>query len=420
MEVNLMMKCAATVVLGLAAMLGADGILPLGGSMTVPVARAAAGGPEFKKSVQVFEAAATVDVTLVDVDRDKDVDVVISNYGRSLVLLNDGTGHFTESWRGPTVHGLAAGDIDGDGRVDLVVVPGYEKRCQIYLNNGRGTFHNADRDFGEDPQGDFYGLRLLDVDRDGDLDAVNSRQDGRSVVWLNDGRSRFTKGEHAVPSDGAFGDLNGDGFVDVLTRESEQQLVIDAGSPAASEAARRPSLRWVTRAGDRGFRVYLNDRQGRFTRFEFLPVAELVRGQYLWTWFADVDDDGDTDAIYTDGANRTLAAGVLLNDGAGRLSEGQKLAPVTMGKVCTGDLDSDGALDLVITNWGQPAQLWMNDGKGRFVDAGRVGDRFNSQGCAVGDVDKDGDQDLIISDYHQGNTSIWFNQLIENRKAPKR
>ena len=381
-------------------------------ALAVPMAsqgpQPAAGTPEFKKSPQVFEAAATVGVTLVDLDGDKDADAVISNFGESQVLLNDGNGHFTESWRGPTVHGLAVGDIDGDGDVDLLLVPFNERRCQIYLNNGRGTFQNADRDFGEDPKENFLSLRLVDVDHDGDLDAINSGIDGRSVVWLNDGRGRFTRGDLAVPPDAAFGDLTGDGFADVLTRESEQQLVLDGGNP-----------RWAARTGDRGFRVYVNDRQGRFTRFAFLPVAELVRGQPLWTWFADVDHDGDVDVIYTDGANRPLAAGVLLNDGTGRLSEGQKLAPVTMGKVCTGDLNNDGALDLVITNWGQPAQLWMNDGKGKFVDGGRVGDRFNSQGCAVADLDRDGDQDLFISDYHQGNTSTWVNQLMERRKAPR-
>ncbi len=372
----------------------------------------AAEAPEFKKSAQVFEAAATVDVTLVDVDGDKALDAVISNFGESQVLLNDGKGHFTESWRGYSEHGLVVGDIDGDGDVDLLFAPGAGRRNQIYLNDGRGAFRNADRDFGEDPK-EFRSARLVDVDHDGDLDAINGNIEGRSVVWLNDGRGRFTRGDLAVPSEAACGDLNGDGFADVVTRESQLQLVSDPGNP-------RAALRWVTRTGDRGFRVFMNDRRGSFSRSAFLPVPDLVRGQHLWTFFADVDRDRDVDVIYTDGESRPLVAGILLNDGTGRLSEGQKLSPVTRGKVRNGDLNGDGALDLVITDWGQPAQLWLNDGRGRFVDAGRIGDSFNSQGIAIGDVDGDGDQDLLISDYLQGNTSLWLNQLIENTKTPKR
>ncbi len=147
-----------------------------------------------------------------------------------------------------------------------------------------------------------------------------------------------------------------------------------------------------------------------------------MRGQHLWTWFGDVDSDGDSEVLYTDrgDGDGPVAAGILRNDGTGRLSEGQKLGLVTYGKLCTGDLNNDGALDLVLTDWGRPAQLWLNDGKGTFVDTGRIGDHFNSQGCVLKDVDNDGDRDLFISDYRQGNTSIWLNQRAERGKAPRR
>ncbi len=103
---------------------------------------------------------------------------------------------------------------------------------------------------------------------------------------------------------------------------------------------------------------------------------------------------------------------LLLSLAAGAVAPQAAAPPTIFDLVKTGTPEQG---DLVLTNWGQPAQLWMNDGKGRFVEAGRVGDRFNSQGCAIGDVDRDGDPDLFISDYQQGNTSIWLNQLVERR-----
>jgi len=364
----------------------------------------AAEPPEFKKSAQVFETRATVGVALEDLDADGDLDAVISNLGPSMVLMNDGKGRFNESWRAETVHGLVAGDIDRDGDADLVVAPWDQEPGRVYLNSG-GRFGASESRLGAGVEWFPDCLRLVDVDHDGDLDAATYTMDGRSVVWTNDGKGRFARGAHSIPPDATFCDLNGDGFPDVVSRESRL-----AATPQG----------WVPRDGERGFRVYLNDRRGGFTRFAFLPMPDLMRGQHLWTWFGDIDSDGDSDVLYTDRGDGPVAAGVLRNDGTGRLSEGQKLGLVTMGKICTGDLNNDRALDLVVTDWGRPAELWMNDGKGTFFDGGRVGDRFNSQGCVVKDVDNDGDQDLFISDYQRGNTSIWFNQWVESRKAPKR
>ena len=366
----------------------------------------------FTKSPQAFEPNGMIDIFLEDLDSDGDRDAVISSMGPSLILRNDGQGRFTESQRLETVHGLRAGDIDKDGNIDLVAAPGPVDggmASVVYLNNGRGVFERADRDFGDKSDENVMRMDLLDVNHDGHPDAVHRNILGPCVAWLNDGKGRFERSRLEFPAEPSFADLDGDGFVDILVRESELEF--------KSDPAQGGQLVRAPRKGERGFRVYLNDRTGSFRKHSFLPVSELVHGQPDLIWYADIDNDGDKDAIYTDNDfNRAHLVGILLNDGTGRLAEGQKLASVAAGRIGTGDLNNDRFVDLVITDWGKPAQVWLNDGRGKFFDSGlRLGEELGSQACRVGDLDQDGDRDVLITDYRRPGAGIWFNQLIPGR-----
>jgi hypothetical protein len=121
-----------------------------------------------------------------DIDGDGDIDVVVLNRGQDVVLVNDGAGRFTDqtSTRLPatsdTSRNGALADLDGDGDPDLVVANSRNEPIALYLNRG-GAFRAAN--FGMTPLAHETdaSLELADVDGDGDLDVYVSNAGAFSV-----------------------------------------------------------------------------------------------------------------------------------------------------------------------------------------------------------------------------------------------
>ena len=181
----------------------------------------------------------TADVVLADLDGDGDLDVIFGNAGASYfgivetnrVLQNDGSGRFIDvtatHYPGDRdeTSAVAAGDVDGDGDADLVcgntnsspyAYRGAQDR--LYLNDGTGRFTDAT---GQLPAlfNHSSELALEDMDLDGDLDLLASRQ----TFLVNDGAGNFTDATTArLPSNMAgrdtlaVGDIDEDGDLDVF------------------------------------------------------------------------------------------------------------------------------------------------------------------------------------------------------------
>ncbi len=189
---------------------------------------------------------------------------------------------------------------------------------------------------------------------------------------------------YASEATAAIGDLNNDGFLDVVTSNS----------------------------------VLMNDGSGQFieTRLPGYVFASSVA-------IGDLDGDGDLDLVRGHyGRGSQVVDGrteILLNDGQGRFNSGGVLEVAEASWVQLGDLDGNGTLDIFVTNdsrsW-NPAehgsQIWLNDGHANFTFAQRLGDG-NSNRVTLGDIDKDGDLDAIVSGTlvkGRGADALWLNQ----------
>jgi len=159
-------------------------------------------------------------VALADLDGDGALDVLLGSWDLPVaVWWNSGAGSFTQgtlpSAAGPC-QALAAGDLTGDGRPDIYV--GTATADVVLLNGGDRTFTDSGQRLGARETG---GVALGDMDGDGDLDVVAAGWNEAGRVWANDGTGRLSERSsldvaslhvHAA----ALADADGDGDLDAF------------------------------------------------------------------------------------------------------------------------------------------------------------------------------------------------------------
>jgi hypothetical protein len=136
------------------------------------------------------------------------------------VLFNAGDGSMSAGDQTPFGFECQLADLDADGDLDAVCVPPVVAGARAFFNDGYGVFAPLDRAFGE---AGARGIALGDVDADGDVDLVVSHWFGggkaaANLLFLNDGRGTFSSGS-AIGGDGgqiALADLDGDGDLDLV------------------------------------------------------------------------------------------------------------------------------------------------------------------------------------------------------------
>jgi len=346
--------------------------------------------PSFEQSSQMFASVPTWRIGLADLDADGDLDAVFANAqtAQSQVWLNDGHGFFTDTGQrlGNFRHGIDVGDVDGDGDPDVVISTHQANQTtRVFLNDGHAVYSELDGAFAANIG---FSVELLDLDGDGDLDAAG---DGLSAtrIYMNDGDGFFTRSVQTLPLAAVWGDLDADGDVDALVKQEGV-----------------------------GYSVHMNDGQGSFSQAWQLEDNTAMRVGDMT--LGDVDADGDLDAIITNGHYQTTSypVRVFTNDGTGQFTDsGQQLSAVMNAGLALADLDGDGDLDLVMANYMEPCQVWLNNGSGLFEDSGiRFGGDEMYRHVHPGDLDGDGDVDIFLATFgmDRGPNEIWFNALVPN------
>lgn len=344
--------------------------------------------------------------------------------------------------------GVATGDIDNDGLVDLLVT-GFD-RYQLFRNLGHGKFEDVTASSGvRGEPGVTVAAAFLDYDRDGWLDLyVGYNVDyalarerpcpnmagardycppqiygGRpDHLYRNLGGGRFRDVSRTALVGGTFGpalgvvtaDFNGDGWIDIYVANDGE-----------------PNLLWI------------NQRDGTFRDTAMLGGAALTaegRAEAsMGVDAGDFDGDGDEDLVMTELTGQ--GSNLFVNDGKGSFrdaSAASGIGPLTMAYTGWGtkwiDVDNDGWLDVLAVNgtiimaegrahepfpYDQRKLLLRNPGAGRFENVTReAGAAFaaseSGRGAAFGDIDNDGDTDVLVGN-DAGRLRLLVNQVGNRR-----
>lgn len=291
-------------------------------------------------------------------------------------------------------------DVNGDGWDDIFFTNGLStgEINMLYLNNSDGTFTTVtDGDIVEHSIR-AVGASFADVDNDDDLDGFvvtwgSGGQPKRNYFYRNNGNSTFTFEPNVAPN---------------LTY-SETATWIDANNNQLLDL-------YITNSANSLRNLYFeNQGDGNFLERTDLTITNEVKPSRSVDW-VDYDNDGDSDLFVTnEGNNRNT---LYRNDGPNNFIQITDLAIVqdirnSMGSSWA-DVDNDGDFDLLVTNYEQANQLFINE-NGTFtedLDSEISSEITNSFGSTFGDMDNDGDLDLIIansySDSHFTN-SIFVN-----------
>jgi hypothetical protein len=307
-------------------------------------------------------------------------DVVVTSVGGVSVLVATGEGRFTDPaplHAGSEPREVVAADLDGDGRVDLVVRNDDRRSggITVLMGNGDGTFRAA-VDYGAG--GGASWMALADFDGDGRLDIVVSRPNRVDLSFL------------AGKGDGTFA--------------AATTVSTSAVSPAHFAAADYDEDGRLDIAfdGPQGVNVMRGHGDGTFGAPA--AVSRVTDGTSAMV-ARDIDGDGHADLLGIVSFENAVA--VALGRGDGTFVP-PAIFPVGTSPeaVTVGDLDGDGRLDLVATNVGSDdVSLLLGTGGGTFRPGGRYVAGSSPAFSALGDVDGDGTLDLVVADQDIGNQS---------------
>lgn len=323
-----------------------------------------------RDSGQALSARDTRGLALGDVDGDGDLDLAVANYGAdfNLIWMNQGDGTFVEGQVLSTGDGSSIlwVDLDGDGDLDLVEGFDSQETSVTWMNDGTGAL----TPFQTLGLTSTRALVAADLDRDGDQDLVEAN-DGDTLVWINDGSGVLTQGAVLSGLGGsramALLDSDDDGDLDVLLGYGDDD-----------------------RSG-----LWLNDGAANFSDSR-LEIGDPGAWSFA---LGDFDSDGDEDILTGTGpgsANRVLFSSGSVGFGAPSFPQASSFGPsaLTLASI-SGDFDGNGTLDLA-QGFDTEFRVFSGDGAGNFTDSGVPQlTPGGTRDFAAGDVDRDGDLDIV-------------------------
>lgn len=333
-----------------------------------------------------------------DFDNDGNLDLILTGFDSgstkiSKIYQGNGSGNFSEINSGSLTavsrSSSVSGDIDGDGKLDLILAGSSSNGLvtKIYKNTGGANFIEINSNTLTAVSNGC--MALGDIDGDGDLDLILTGQDSSltfvSKIYQNDGTGSFTEINSGsltgvgVGSSVVLEDLNGNGHLDLVLNGQ------DSSSPSYYSG------------------VYTNDGTGYFTEIQTLQGAaygSLSSGDINNDGYADIILSGSFCGEYGADYDKNITY-VYINDGTGHMSQTGSLFHAGESSTAMGDINNDGSLDLVVLGWngtdGATIYMYTNDGTGNFTDTGDSFFPVSEGSLLFGDFDNDKDLDLVIT-----------------------
>ncbi|HLW88296.1 MAG TPA: VCBS repeat-containing protein [Terriglobales bacterium] len=374
-------------------------------------------------------------LTAADVNGDKNLDV-IGISGNVLVTLGNGNGSMDAArfYEGPgpwfQVQQMVLGDFTNDGKLDIAAFenPGdFTAFAGMLLGNGNGTFQPSLPSFEAYGEAATGGIAAGDFNHDGNLDLAvwNQVNEGTSqvAVYLGNGDGTFKSPIFAdagyLPVGMAVGDFNGDGKLDVAMLDTcLSQAYCSEGGVVTILLGNGDGT--LTTGGTFGVGFSPNsivaadfNNDGVLdlavanfgSNFEgsislligvgngtFQPAHTVKSGtnpEYIQA--ADLNDDGKQDLVVVDSA--TISVDVMLGGGNGKFGAPILTPLASVGNFAIADFNGDGRLDVVVTN----GEILSGKGNGTFAPPVNVYPNGISVQAAI--LGNDVLPDIIIGNY---------------------
>lgn len=283
------------------------------------------------------------DIAIGDFNRDGKPDLAFANHEAKhlTVLLGDGRGGFAPAPGSPFAvavrphtHGVATGDLNGDGNLDLLTDSWGNDQVAVLFGDGKGGFRPGPfLTVGKHP---YQRVRIADVNGDGKSDILTTNLEGDSVtILLGDGKGGFKPAAGSPfpcgdsPFFVAIGDINGDGKPDLA--------VVNSPSSTAD------------RRGRDGLTLLLGDGKGGFKTLAGSPFATGKIPNRLAIGDVNGDGVGDVAVTNTDSDNISL----FLMSRKGAVASTSTIAVGRKPKgIAIHDLNGDGKGDIVVADNG--------------------------------------------------------------------